>query len=552
MVNIEKNNFGGKPMKLNPHVRKYAYHLKTIDSHTEGECTRICYDGFPDLPGETMMAKKNYLVSNYDYLRTALMLEPRGHRDMFGALLTEPVNKEADFGVIFMDSGSCLNMCGHGSIGTASMLVETGMVEVTEPYTDVVLDAPSGIIRTRVHVVDGEAVDVSILNVPSFLYKESQHIEIPGYGDIEFDISFGGSFFAIVNAKQIGLELEIENIEEITELGMHLLSRINDEIDIKHPYLDITTVDLVEFYGPTSNPKAHMKNCVIFGDAQADRSPCGTGTSAKLATLYTKGELKLNEKFVYESITGSLFIGEAIKEVEIAGMKAIIPQITGSAWITGFNEWIIDEQDPHRFGFLLGTTKQEEESIRGKIVKAAWTLFADKGYENTSIEDVINIANISEAEFYDIFSSKDELEHTLGDLFDEKYTQLMISINPKISQYEKLVYLNREMFELIEKKVPFDLISHIYVGTPAERQNVLNDNRFYYHLIPKIIEEGQANGEFSCEEDAQSLAESYFSIERGLIYDWCIKGGTDSLVLNSSKILPVYLEHMLNRKEKAI
>lgn len=201
------------------------------------------------------------------------MLEPRGHRDMFGALLTEPVHEEADYGVIFMDSGSYLNMCGHGSIGTASMLVETGMVPVTEPYTEVVLDAPSGLIRTKVHVVDGRAVEVSILNVPAFLYKKNLQVEIPGRGSIPCDISFGGSFFVLVNAEKIGLSLEIENIEEITDLGMKIRDEINRTVRIRHPYLDITTVDLVEFYAHTDNPKANMKNCVIFGDAQADRSP---------------------------------------------------------------------------------------------------------------------------------------------------------------------------------------------------------------------------------------------------------------------------------------
>ncbi len=341
-------------MELTPKCKEYAYHLKTIDSHTEGEYTRICYEGFPKLEGTTMMEKKKYLMENYDFLRTALMLEPRGHRDMFGATLTEPVHEEADFGVVFMDSGSCLNMCGHGTIGTASMLVETGLVKVTEPYTDVVLDAPSGIIKTKVHVVNGEAVDVSLLNVPAFLYKENLSINIDGYGEIIFDISFGGSFFALVNAEKISLELEIENMEEITKLGMELISKINKQVEIKHPYLDITTVDLVEFYSHTNTKKADMKNCVIFGDAQADRSPCGTGTSAKLAALYAKGELGLHEKFVYESITGSLFTGMAVEEVDVAGMKGIIPRINGSAWITGINEWIIDANDPLKYGFLLG------------------------------------------------------------------------------------------------------------------------------------------------------------------------------------------------------
>lgn len=159
-----------------------------------GEPTRIVYDGFPELSGETMMDKKNFLMEHYDYLRSALMLEPRGHRDMFGALLTAPVHEEADYGVIFLDSGGCLNMCGHGSIGTASMLVETRMVPVTEPYTEVVLDAPSGIIRTKVHVVDGEAVEVSILNVPAFLYQHDLEIDTQDWGRITYDISFGGHF----------------------------------------------------------------------------------------------------------------------------------------------------------------------------------------------------------------------------------------------------------------------------------------------------------------------------------------------------------------------
>lgn len=349
-------------MKLEPKILPYQYQIKVIDSHTMGEPTRIIYDGFPKLKGNTMMEKKNDLMEHYDFLRTALMLEPRGHRDMFGALLTEPVHEEAHFGVIFLESNGCLNMCGHGSIGAAAMIVETGMVEVKEPYTEVVLDAPSGIIRTKVHVVEGKAVEVSILNVPAFLYQQNQEIDVPGWGKIPFDISFGGSFFALVDTEKIGLSLEIENVNRITELGMALLDRMKEEVEVKHPYLDITTVDLVEFYGPSKNTEANMKNCVIFGNAQVDRSPCGTGTSAKIATLYTKGELKIGQEFVYESITGSLFRGEVTKEVEVGGYKAVIPQITGSAYITGINQYIIDEKDPLAYGFLLGSTKTEEES----------------------------------------------------------------------------------------------------------------------------------------------------------------------------------------------
>jgi proline racemase len=445
-----------------------------------------------------------------------------------------------------MDSGGCLNMCGHGSIGTAAMLVETKMVEVTEPYTDVVLDAPSGIIRTRVHVVNGHAVEVSILNVPSFLYKSNLCVKTEEWGNINYDIAFGGSFFALVNAENIGLSIEMENVEKITKLGMEILEHVNAAINVRHPYLDISSVDLVEFYSHTATAGADMKNCVIFGNAQADRSPCGTGTSAKLASLYAKGELGIDEDFIYESITGSLFRGRIIKEIEFAGGKAVIPQITGRAWITGLNEWIIDSSDPLKYGFLLGMNKEvEPESVRSRIVKAAWTLFDKKGYDETTLEEVISGAEVSEKEFYKYFSQKEDLEHTLGDLFDRKYAELMVSMSPKLSYYEKLLYLNKELFALIEDHVPLNLISHIYVSEPDERREMLNHERLYYKLIPRLMEEGQQAGEFNLEEPAEALAENYATIERGLIYDWCVKGGRDSLVTKGQKILPAYLTNIL-------
>ncbi len=341
-------------MKREPKALNYSYAIKTIDSHTVGEYTRIVYDGFPHLEGKTMIEKKNDLQERYDFLRTALMLEPRGHRDMFGAVLTEPVHEEADCGVIFLDSGGCLNMCGHGSIGVASMLVETSMVPVTEPYTEVVLDAPAGLIRTRVHVVNGKAVDVSIVNVPAFLYKKDIEINVPGEAKpITCDISFGGSFFVLVDADKIDLEISPKNSERLSKLGMAILDEVNKTVSMKHPELDITTADLTEFYTHKCSEGSTMKNCVVFGDAQIDRSPCGTGTSAKIATLHAKGQLGLNEKFVYESITGSKFIGVCLEETKVGEYDAIVPQITGSAYITGINTWLLDEDDPLVNGFLM-------------------------------------------------------------------------------------------------------------------------------------------------------------------------------------------------------
>lgn len=324
-----------------------------IDSHTMGEPTRIILSGFPELKGNSMMERKQYLSKNYDYLRKALILEPRGHKDMFGALILKPIHEEADLGVVFMDSGGYLNMCGHGSIGVATVAVETGLVPVTEPVTKVVLDAPAGIIKTEVVVENGKAKEVSITNVPAFLYKENYKIDLEEYGEINIDISFGGSFFALVDEREIRQKICVENLPVLTTIAMKLLKKLNRELPVKHPYLDITSVDLVEFYGKPDHPNATMKNVVIFGDCQTDRSPCGTGTSAKLAALYGKGKLQLGEEFIYESITGSMFRGIALDETRVGEYGAIIPRITGSAYVTGRNEIIIDTNDPLKYGFSL-------------------------------------------------------------------------------------------------------------------------------------------------------------------------------------------------------
>lgn len=331
--------------------------IHAIDSHTMGEPTRIITSGIPKIPGKTIADKKEYLEKNLDYIRTAVMNEPRGHNDMFGSILMEPVSEEADFGIVFMDGGGYLNMCGHGSIGASTAIVETGMVEVTEPITKVVLESPAGLIRADVRVENGIVKESTITNVPSFLYKSDLRINVPTIGEINLDIAFGGSFFAIVDVTQEHLKLDIcpKNDQIFKEIGVKIRDEVNKSIIVSHPYLShIKTVDLVEFYGPAKNPQATLQNVVIFGSGQVDRSPCGTGTSAKLATLIAKGKLKLNEDFVYESITGTMFTGRALEEVKIGEYNGIIPQITGRAYVTGFNHFIINDEDPLKYGFKLG------------------------------------------------------------------------------------------------------------------------------------------------------------------------------------------------------
>ena len=273
-------------MEINPKLNLDAFEASfhAIDTHTVGEFTRIITSGFPKLEGDTMIERKNFLAEHYDKYRQALMFEPRGHHDMFGALLTDPIHPEADFGVIFMDTGEYLNMCGHGTIGSVTAIIETGLVPAVEPYTEVVLDAPAGIIRTKAEVKNGKVLNVTLTNVPAFLYKENLTTEVDGR-EVHYDISFGGSF---------------------------------------------------------------------FGDHMADRSPCGTGTSAKLATLYKKGEIKVGQPFVYESFIGSQFKGVILDTTKVADYDAVIPQITGSAYLTGEATYVIDPDDPLKYGFKVG------------------------------------------------------------------------------------------------------------------------------------------------------------------------------------------------------
>jgi proline racemase len=303
-----------------------------------------------------MVEKKQYLLDHLDSLRTSLMYEPRGHNDMFGAYLLSPTKPEAELGIVFMDGGGYLNMCGHNTIAAVVVAIEIGLIKDEGNATQqVVLETPAGlVIATAYFDVDREVEEVSFANVESFLYKKDVKLNIDGRGEIIFDIAFGGSFFVIVNATELGLTVTPNNASKLSNLAMKIMHAVNEQIDIQHPTLPhIKSVDLVEIYDAPTHPEATYKNVVVFGEGQIDRSPCGTGTSAKMATLYAKGKLKLGEPFVYESILGTLFKGKIIEETEVDGIRAIVPEIAGSAYITGYNNIIIDPKDPVKDGFIL-------------------------------------------------------------------------------------------------------------------------------------------------------------------------------------------------------
>lgn len=328
--------------------------FSVVDSHTAGEPTRIVLSGLPPIRGGTMAEKWAYVREHFDHLRRALMLEPRGHRDMFGSILVPPVREDADWGIIFMDGGGYLTMCGHGTIGAATAVVNLGLVEVKEPETVVRFDTPAGLVTAHVAVEQGQARQVWFESVPAFLFAEAVRVDVPGAGRVRVDVAFGGNFFAMVSAQELGLQVEPAASQRIVELGLRIREAVNAQVKIQHPLQPhIDRVEVTEITGPSTHPEATFKNVVVFGDGQIDRSPCGTGTCARMAALHAKGKLGVGELFVHESIVGTLFHGEILSETQVGEFKAIVPRIAGSAYITGLNMWTIDPDDPMRYGFSV-------------------------------------------------------------------------------------------------------------------------------------------------------------------------------------------------------
>lgn len=333
---------------------RFSRHFSTIDTHTAGQPTRTVIGGLPPIPGHTVMEKMLHLREHMDWIRTSLMFEPRGHSVMSGVLLFEPTLPEADYGVVFIETGGYLPMCGHDTIGVCTALVESGMVDVHEPETQINLETPAGLTRVRVHVEGGKAKSVTLRNIPSFVFAQDVKVDVPGVGRVVMDVAYGGNTYAIVSAEHFDLSLTPENASRIISIGRTVRDAVNAQVSIRHPERDfIDSCTHVEFYCPAVTPGAHARNTVFFGDCGIDRSPCGTGTSAKVAVLHAKGLLELNEEFVHESIIGSIFQARVVELTTVGKYPAVVPEVTGSAHVMGFNHIVIDPDDPHRNGFLL-------------------------------------------------------------------------------------------------------------------------------------------------------------------------------------------------------
>ena len=324
---------------------------KTIDSHTVGMPTRTVVGGILAIPGSTMEEKMIYMRDNMNYVRTFLLGEPRGSKIMSGAILTEPVSKEADVGVLFME-GTWMPMCGHDTIGVCTVLVETGMVPVTEPYTEIVLDTAAGIVKTRVKVENGKAKEVSFVNVPSFLLKKDVVVQTEKFGALTLDISYGGNFYAIIPAEAVGLKVDLAHYTELIEAANVIRTAIAEQVEVAHPEKPfINQVNHIEFIAPAVNERCYNRNVIGILPGDCGRSPCGTGTSARCAQLFGRGQLQVGDEFLHESILDQYFKCRIVEETTVGGLPAVIPEITGSAYIMGMSTFVLDPEDPFPNGF---------------------------------------------------------------------------------------------------------------------------------------------------------------------------------------------------------
>ena len=332
--------------------RRYPARILTLDSHTAGEPTRLIVGGVEPIPGKTMGDRRRYFAEHLDRIRLLVTREPRGHRDMLAALVTEPASKEAHFGLIFMDARRYPYLCGHATIGAVATLIEAGVLEAKEPETAFIVDTPSGPMETRARVTDGLVESVAVQTVPSFVYGRDETLEVPGLGALNVDTVCVGGFFVMVSADQIGLDLTPVNGDKLIRLGMRIIRLANEQLVVRHPARpEVSTVDVVEFYAPHDRHRG--SSAVIYGESHMDRSPCGTGTAAKMTLFHDRGELHIDEPYVNSGALGTTFEARLVQETKVGDIPAVVAEIRGSAHITGMNEFILDPRDPFPEGYLI-------------------------------------------------------------------------------------------------------------------------------------------------------------------------------------------------------
>ncbi len=328
--------------------------IRVIDAHTAGEPLRVILGGLPELPGATILQRRRYAMEHVDGLRKALMWEPRGHADMYGVILVPPVTSGADFGVLFTHNEGFSTMCGHGIIGVVKVVLETGIFPIQAPETVLKIDTPAGLVTAYARIEQDLVRTVRFHNVPSFVLLADYEIQVPGMGKIRCDIAFGGAFYAFVQARDAEVGLGLTDQRDLIEKGMAIKRTVMANTTILHPFdPDLSFLYGTIFIGDPQTERGDSRNVCIFADGEVDRSPTGTGVSARMAIHYRRGEIAPGDSLVIESILGSVFTGRVHRLTQYGPYEAVIPEVEGTAFITGINELLIDPEDPLSEGFLL-------------------------------------------------------------------------------------------------------------------------------------------------------------------------------------------------------
>lgn len=329
--------------------------IRTIDMHTGGEPLRVIVAGFPELKGDSVLARRRYIRDHYDHLRKALMFEPRGHADMYGCLLLPPDTPDGDFGILFMHNEGYSTMCGHAVIAISTLAVRMGWVKVETPETRIRIDAPCGRIHSFVSIGKGGVTGVRFHCVPSFVVGLDLAVSLPHYGSVSYDLAYGGAFYAYVDARPLGLDLTPDNYRQLIDLGMQIKRAvIESNPGILHPFeSDLSFLYGAIFIGDSPTPGIHSRNVCVFAEGEVDRSPTGSGVSGRMAIHHARGEIRPGEKMRIESIVGSVFEGSVADVLDFGPYRAVIPEVAGTAHITGEHPFMIDPADPFREGFML-------------------------------------------------------------------------------------------------------------------------------------------------------------------------------------------------------
>ena len=337
----------------NGFVNRFTDRIVTIDSHTQGEPTRLLIAGIGTLPGRTIKDKRDYFESRFDHIRMLLTREPRGHRAIMAAVVTEPVSPKGKFGLFYMDARRYPYLCGHATIGAVATLIETGVLDTDEGDILITVDTPSGPLEAHTRVNRGRVESVAIEMVPSFVFDTNRNIKLPEFGKIPVDLVCVGGFFAMVSARSIGIDLVPSNSDRLIPLGMKIIEAANQQLDVYHPERpEVNTVDVTEFYDDAIQSSGG-RNVVVYGESHMDRSPCGTGTTAKMTLLHHTGKLRLGQVLKNTGPLGTVFEGRIVKTLTIGKFKGIVGQIRGNAQITGYHQFVLDDRDPFPKGFLL-------------------------------------------------------------------------------------------------------------------------------------------------------------------------------------------------------